>query len=112
MPLKLEGSITVQVGTAKEDLVHIDAKDLVYKEGGMRVLGDKCTQHEFLYAYQEPRFSLSLTSTVLDGIVQSSDLSIEAKADSNTAITQDTINVSFEHDPDQDDEPLTPISSN
>jgi hypothetical protein len=91
----------------------VDAADFVYKEGGMRILGDQCTQHEFLYTYEaDPRFELTLTTTALNGKVEGSSLVIDARGDIEVEEEDNSLVATFEHDPDLDDEPLTPISNN
>ena len=112
MPLKLTGAVTLRVRAESEVLVQVEGKDFSYEEGGMRVLGDQCTQHEFLYVYEEPRFSLKLCVTAIDKAIQTCDLRIEPRAGADATEAENRLTVNFEHDPDQDDEPLTPVSSN
>ncbi|KAA0011792.1 hypothetical protein F0A17_10770 [Billgrantia pellis] len=113
MPLILEGFVALRVSGGGKESIRIDADDFTYREGGMRVLGDQCTKHEFLYTYDEdPRFGLTLTATALNGDVEESSLLIDARDDIEVEEEQNTIVATFDHDPDQDDEPLTPVSSN
>ncbi|MGQ4878722.1 hypothetical protein ACOJCM_09145 [Billgrantia sp. LNSP4103-1] len=79
----------------------------------MRVLWDQCIQHEFLYTYEDdPRFELALTATALNGEIEASSLVIDAGGDVKVEEEENSLVLRFEHDPDQDDEPLTPVSSN
>ncbi|NIC04701.1 hypothetical protein [Billgrantia bachuensis] len=113
MPLSLEGYVVLRINDGSRENLRVDAAEFVYKEGGMRILGDQCTQHEFLYTYEDdPRFELALTATALNGEIEGSSLVIDARGNVEVEEEENSLVVRFEHDPDQDDEPLTPVSSN
>ncbi|GAB2786699.1 hypothetical protein GCM10027040_10960 [Halomonas shantousis] len=110
MPLRLEGAVTLHVGGEEESL-RIEASDFRCEEAGLRMLGEGA-RHEFLYTFDEPRFGLRLSATAIDGVVELDNVIIEVKGDAQVMEESNTLLASFVHDPDRDDEPLTPISSN
>lgn len=113
MPLQLEGSVALRVAGEDEERLRIDARDLVCEEGGLRILDQGDCRHEFLFTYNEdPRFSLEVTALVTDaGIVLDSRVTKQASG-LDVIEEQNTLSATFHHDPNLDDEPLTPVSSN
>ncbi|MEC9481767.1 MAG: hypothetical protein UMU75_00390 [Halomonas sp.] len=115
MPLKLEGCVELQISDngTESDTLRIDARDLTCKEGGVRVVDGGNRRHEFLFAYVlDPRVELEVSAIVIDGVIELDSKLIEKREGVDAVEEGNTLLASFDYDPDRDDEPLTPVSSN
>lgn len=111
MPLEWTGQVTLQVsGDTKEVLVQ--SEDLELVRAGLRIIDDDEVRHEFVYRYDHPKFSLVLNATVESGDVEVAPPSLQPKLARAVGVRANTLDATFQHDPDTDDEPLTPVSSN
>lgn len=111
MPLQWTGQVTLRILSSMEEVV-VRGHDLELIKAGLRILDDDEVRHEFVYRYDDPRFELMVDATVEADVVEIDPPFLHAKAATEIEEQANTLAVSFHHDPDIDDEPLTPVSSN
>lgn len=113
MPLQMTGEVVLRIAGEQAEEVTVHGEELVLAQGGLRILDDEDVRHEFVYRYdRNPRFVLVVSATVTEGVVELDPPLIEHKAADDIEEQRNTLDATFEHDPDTDDEPLTPVSSN
>lgn len=111
MPLQWTGQVTLHILDTKEEVV-VRGHDLELIRAGLRILDDDEERHEFVYRYDNPRFELMVNATVETNIVKIEPPILDAKAVAEIEERANTLAATFHHNPDIDDEPLTPVSSN
>ena len=112
MPLQWTGQVTLRILGPVEEEVVVQGQDLNLLHAGLRILDDDEIRHEFVYRYDDPRFELVLNATVETNIVEVDSPLLDAKTAVGLEEQTNTLAATFHHDPDIDDEPLTPVSSN
>lgn len=114
MPFTLSGFVALRIEGEKEvETEEVTADAFTYQEGGIRLLDDEHTRHEATYRYANAAgYDLVLTTTAINGMAEPTELTVEGKKSGTVQIVQNAIKADFQHDPDRDDEPLTPVSSN
>lgn len=111
MPLQWTGQVTLRiVGTMEEAVVR--GQDLELIQAGLRIIDDDEVRHEFVYCYDDPRFELVINAAVEKNVVEIHPPSLDTKVAAEIDEQANTLAATFHHDPDIDDEPLTPVSSN
>ncbi|RUR51646.1 hypothetical protein [Vreelandella populi] len=111
MPLQWTGQVTLHiVGTMEKAVVR--GRDLELIQAGLRIIDDDEVRHEFVYRYDDPWFELVINAAVEKSVVEIDSLLLNAKAEVKVEEQANTLAATFHHDPDIDDEPLTPVSSN
>lgn len=113
MPLEIRGDIVLRVVAQETEDVSVSGEAFTLDQGGIRILDDDNVRHEFVYRYdRDSRFDLVVTATVTDGVVELDPPLIEVKESKDIEERRNTLEATFRHDPETDDEPLTPVSSN
>jgi len=111
MPLQWTGQVTLHILNTEEEVV-VRGQDLELIQAGLRILEDDEVQHEFIYRYDDPRFELEVNATAEANTIEIDPPLLNTKASSAVEERANTLAATFHHDPDIDDEPLTPVSSN
>ena len=111
MPLQWTGQVTLHISNTEEDVV-VQGQNLELIQAGLRILDHDEVRHEFIYGYDDPRFELEVNATVEKNTVEIDPPLLNAKASAAVKERANTLAATFHHDPDIDDEPLTPVSSN
>ena len=111
MPLQWTGQVTLHiVGTMEEAVVQ--GQDLELIQAGLRIIDDDEVLHEFVYRYDDHRFELVINAAVEKSKVVIDPPLLDVKGGTKVEERANTLAATFHHDPDIDDEPLTPVSSN
>ncbi|PMR72731.1 hypothetical protein [Billgrantia endophytica] len=116
MPFTLSGFVALRIERGREAdnrEAEVPADAFTYQEGGIRLLDDEHTRHEATYRYTgDAGYDLVLITTAINGMAEPTELAVEGEKSGTVQIVQNAIKADFQHDPDLDDEPLTPVSSN